>query len=215
MTSMKKRMFSDDIVNNDIFIDMPATAQLLYFHIGMETDDEGFCDKVKTCIFRSNAKPKDLKLLIENKYLIDFGQVVLVKHHFMNNTKRSDRMKETKWKDFRNQVELDGDGIYHRIETNGSQDDNQVSTNGQPMVSLNQIKSNQYKSNQSNDDQLNNKLIDRLTDLERDELQERCNMLMVDLDSLVRYAEERSSGYIENPYAYLIHMLDFDTNWRV
>lgn len=212
---MKKRMFSDDITSNDIFIDMPATTQLLYFQIGMETDDEGFCDKVKTCMFRSNAKPKDLKLLIDNKYLIDFGKVVLVKHHFMNNTKRSDRLKETKWQEYRNQVELDSDGIYHFKGTNDSQDDNQVSTKCQPMVSLNQIKSNQYKSNQIKDDLTNNKLINRLTDFEREDLEGMCRIRMCSLNDLIRNIEFKKPNGIEHPYEYLKGVLEKDENWRV
>ena len=37
-----KRMFSKDIVGSDAFQDMPHSSQLLYFHLGMEADDDGF-----------------------------------------------------------------------------------------------------------------------------------------------------------------------------
>ena len=30
-----RRMFSLDVVDTDAFIDMPVTAQALYFHLGM------------------------------------------------------------------------------------------------------------------------------------------------------------------------------------
>ena len=38
----EKRMFSAKIIESDAFLDIPATAQMLYFHICMNTDDDGF-----------------------------------------------------------------------------------------------------------------------------------------------------------------------------
>ena len=38
----KRRMFSLDIVDTDSFLDMPASTQNLYFHLGMRADDDGF-----------------------------------------------------------------------------------------------------------------------------------------------------------------------------
>lgn len=35
-----KRMFSLDVVDTDKFIEMPATSQNLYFHLGMRADDD-------------------------------------------------------------------------------------------------------------------------------------------------------------------------------
>ncbi len=223
----KKRMFCDDVTHDDSFIDMSVQAQLLYYHIGMDTDDEGFCDKVSTCMFRAKATKKHLKELIDNKYLIDFGKVVLVKHHFLNNTKRSDRIKETKWKDYRNQVELDDDGIYHIRETDGSQTDddettkcqpsvNQKSTKSQQMVSLNQINTNQYKSNQINDDYIFNKLINGLSDYETSLLETECQSRGVDLYKFVEYvAKRKPDADIGNAYKYLSRIIREDPNWNV
>ena len=38
----RRRMFSLDVVDTDAFLDMPSSAQNLYFHLGMRADDEGF-----------------------------------------------------------------------------------------------------------------------------------------------------------------------------
>lgn len=38
----EKRMFSTKIINSDPFKEMPLSAQALYFHLGMNADDEGF-----------------------------------------------------------------------------------------------------------------------------------------------------------------------------
>lgn len=40
-----KRMFSLDIVNDDKFLSMPASAQALYFHLGMRAGEYDFCIK--------------------------------------------------------------------------------------------------------------------------------------------------------------------------
>ena len=42
-----KRMFSKAIIDSDMFLDMPKSAQALYFHLGMRADDDGFLDNAK------------------------------------------------------------------------------------------------------------------------------------------------------------------------
>ena len=37
-----RRMFSLTVVDTDQFMDMPASSQCLYFHLGMRADDDGF-----------------------------------------------------------------------------------------------------------------------------------------------------------------------------
>ena len=36
-----RRMFSLDVVATDKFIELPVSAQCLYFHLGMRADDDG------------------------------------------------------------------------------------------------------------------------------------------------------------------------------
>lgn len=38
----QKRMFTMKIVDSDAFLDMPMSAQCLYFHLNMRADDDGF-----------------------------------------------------------------------------------------------------------------------------------------------------------------------------
>jgi hypothetical protein len=35
-----KRMFSKEVTNSDEFLDMPLSSQALYFHLGMNADDD-------------------------------------------------------------------------------------------------------------------------------------------------------------------------------
>lgn len=43
----ERRMFSKIIIDSDAFLEMPATAQILYFHLAMRADDDGFISSPK------------------------------------------------------------------------------------------------------------------------------------------------------------------------
>ena len=81
-----KRMFSKDIVGSDAFIDMPSTSQLLYFHLGMEADDDGFIGNPKKVSRFIGASDDDLKILLSKKFILIFDTgVIVIKHHRINN----------------------------------------------------------------------------------------------------------------------------------
>ena len=73
----RKRMFSNDIINTDDFIDMPHSSQNLYFHLGMNADDEGFIQP-KRIMRMIQAKDDDLKVLLAKKFIHLFNSGVLV-----------------------------------------------------------------------------------------------------------------------------------------
>lgn len=108
-----RRMLSKKIVNNDNFIKLSAASQSLYLHLCMTADDEGFSDQVETCLFRAHAKQKDLKNLIDKKYIYQFESgVIVVKHWFMANWIRKERIKETRFMKEKAQVILQQNGAY-------------------------------------------------------------------------------------------------------
>lgn len=89
-------MFSLDIVDQDKFLDLPATTQLLYFHLGMRSDDDGFVGNPKRITKMLGGSDIDLKLLCTAGYLIPFESGVVVITHFqMQNTLKNDRYKPT------------------------------------------------------------------------------------------------------------------------
>ena len=87
----KKRMFSADIVRSDMFLDLPPTSQLLYFHFGMIADDDGIVASVRRELnYLGFGSTDDLKLLSDKK-LIDFtsdGKIVFIIDWTVNNTLR-------------------------------------------------------------------------------------------------------------------------------
>lgn len=107
-----KRMFCLDVVDTDKFLDMPSSAQALYFHLGMRADDDGFVSSPKRIASMVNCGNDDFKLLIAKGYLIPFESgVVVIRHWKQNNYIRLDRYNGTKMKE---EFEMLGcfDGIY-------------------------------------------------------------------------------------------------------
>lgn len=118
-------MFSKPVVNSDAFLDMPATTQNLYFHLGVHGDDDGFIDSPKRVMRMLGASEDDLRLLIAKQFLIPFDRgVVVVRHWKMHNYIRSDRYKPTQY-----QQELallsENNGVYDMRLTVGIPSDNQ------------------------------------------------------------------------------------------
>lgn len=74
----RKRMFSLDIVDSDIFLEMPTSSQALYFHLAMRADDDGFVSSPKKIANMSSCSIDDLKVLISKGYVIQFKSGVCV-----------------------------------------------------------------------------------------------------------------------------------------
>ena len=91
-----RRMFSLDIVDTDIFLDLPISSQALYFQLGMRADDDGFVSSPKKITTMIGANQDDLKLLIAKGYVIALDDgIVVIRHWKQNNYIQSDRYKET------------------------------------------------------------------------------------------------------------------------
>ena len=91
----QRRMFSKDITEHDAFLEMPLSTQALYFHLGMQADDDGFVSPNR--IMRMiGCQMDDLKVLVAKKYALHFEDgVVVIKHWKMNNLIRKDRYKKS------------------------------------------------------------------------------------------------------------------------
>ena len=92
----KKRMYDKEIVGSDAFIEMPTSSQALYFHLGMNADDDGFVGNPKSIQRQIGASDDDMRLLIMKRFILAFDSgVVLIKHWNINNFIRKDRYKPT------------------------------------------------------------------------------------------------------------------------
>lgn len=115
----ERRMFAKTIIDSDAFLDMPVTSQLLYFHLSMRADDDGFVNKPKSVMRMVGCKEDDLKLLFVKKFLIPFDSgVVVIKHWKIHNYIRKDTYTETKYKEEKSALELDENSAYRLSVTN-------------------------------------------------------------------------------------------------
>ena len=113
----ERRMFAKTIIDSDAFLEMPVTSQLLYFHLSMRADDDGFVNKPKSLMRMVGCKDDDLKLLFVKKFLIPFESgVVVIKHWKIHNYIRKDTYTETKFKEEKATLELDENSAYRLTE---------------------------------------------------------------------------------------------------
>lgn len=106
-------MTSLEVIDTDVFLDMPVSSQLLYFHLNARADDDGFVANPKKVTRMINAGDDDLKLLIVKKFLIAFADgVCVIKHWRINNFVRKDIYKETKYLDHKNTLFIRSNGAY-------------------------------------------------------------------------------------------------------
>ncbi|MBY5006066.1 DnaD domain protein [Streptococcus suis] len=92
----QKRMFSKKITDSDKFLDLPLSAQALYFHLNMHGDDDGFVDNTKTVKRMLGASDGDLRLLMDQNFIIPFESgVVVIKDWRIHNYIPKDRYRPT------------------------------------------------------------------------------------------------------------------------
>ena len=109
----ERRMFAKTIIDSDAFLDMPVTARLLYYDLGMRADDDGFVNSPKKTMRITGASSDDMNILIMRKFIIPFDSgVVVIKHWRIHNYIRKDTYVETKYKDEKEQLTLDENNAY-------------------------------------------------------------------------------------------------------
>lgn len=108
-----RRMFAKTIIDSDAFLDMPPSSQVLYFHLAMRADDDGFINNPKTVMRMVGAKDDDIKLLVAKRFIIPFESgVVVIKHWRIHNYIQKDRYTETKYIDEKNQLIINEKNAY-------------------------------------------------------------------------------------------------------
>ncbi len=94
----KKRMFNNEVLDTDAFLDMPLSAQALYFHLCMRADDDGFIGNPTRIQKYIGASEDDMKLLVAKRFVLVFDDgVIVIKHWRMHNTIQKDRYKPTNY----------------------------------------------------------------------------------------------------------------------
>lgn len=129
----EKRMLSKKVLDTDAFLDMPLSAQALYFHLVINADDEGFVGNPKRIRDYIGADESDLDLLIEKKFVLMLkSSVAVIRHWKIHNTLRRDRSHPTVFTEEKAQLILQENGAYAERVTSGCVNGNQTATACQP-----------------------------------------------------------------------------------
>ena len=117
----ERRMFTKKVTDSDDFMNLSASAQALYLHLSMSADDDGFCNQVSISMFKAHASTQDLQALLENRYVYQFENgVIVIRHWRMANALRKDRYTKTTFLEELAQLDLKDNGEYERLP-NGCQ----------------------------------------------------------------------------------------------
>lgn len=109
----ERRMFAKTIIDSDAFLDMPLSAQALYFHLAMRADDDGFINNPKKIQRMIGASDDDCKLLIAKGFILVFETgVIVIKHWKIHNYIQKDRYKETVFLQEKQLIEAQDNGAY-------------------------------------------------------------------------------------------------------
>ena len=123
-----KKSFDDSIVEGDPFLDLPPRVQLLYFHLMMKTDTEGFIRGVKYTSQRISGEKNwksDLQTLIDGGYIHmihdnTYGDIYVISHYWAN-MKRDNAVvskSPTLFQDAKSKLIVDEEAKVYRIRQN-------------------------------------------------------------------------------------------------
>ena len=126
----QKRMFNLKIIDTDLFLEMSASARLLYYDLSMRADDDGFVASPKKIQRMIGASDDDLKILIAKQFIIPFETgICVIRHWRIHNYIQKDRYQETLYLEEKAKIQ-DDNGTYNILDTecvqNGHEMDTQV-----------------------------------------------------------------------------------------
>lgn len=116
----KRRMLSSNVVETDIFLDMPLSTQALYFHLVLAGDDDGFVAAPKRIQRMIGSSDDDFKLLLAKGFVIPFDSgICVIRHWRIHNSIRADRYKETVHTTEKGMLLVTKNGEYSLLDTAG------------------------------------------------------------------------------------------------
>lgn len=128
----QKRMFSLHVVDTDRFMDMPTSAQALYFHLGMHGDDDGFVASPRKIARAAGCAEGDIATLAAEGFIIRMDDgVVVITDWKVNNAIKKDRYTQTLYQAQKSRLQEDESGRYY-VNSNMEPDRNHIGTNMEP-----------------------------------------------------------------------------------
>lgn len=108
-----RRMFSRMILEKDSFYRMPPHAQMLYVHLCMAADDEGFVAEMDKIRRQQRARTDHVEMLVQEGLIYRFpGEIYLILHWRCSNYIRRGRGIMTLYREKRERVYIRPDDSY-------------------------------------------------------------------------------------------------------
>ena len=109
----RRRMISLDVIDTDLFIDMPVTSRLLYYELCIRADDDGFVGSPKKIQSIVKCSDDDFKVLITKNFIIPFENgVIVIRDWKVHNYIPKDRYKPTIYQKEMKLLNIDCNGSY-------------------------------------------------------------------------------------------------------
>lgn len=102
-----RRMFARTVTESDGFLDLSKDAQLLWFHLGLIADDDGFLNGTRRVMRLCGIDESALSELVTKGFLLEFDTgVFLIRDWLIDNQIRADRYHETTFQHEKSLVSL-------------------------------------------------------------------------------------------------------------
>ena len=216
----ERRMFSKRLTNSARFIKMPSSTQNLYFHLGLNADDDGVVEAF-SIMNQIGATEDDLKVLVAKGFVIVLNDdlVSYIVDWRENNKIRADRKVDSIYKDLLLKVIPEvqlleskerADRKKEEMDvpmTSPKKEDIEISTfevgtsHGQPMDSIGQV-----RLGQDNDrlDIINNKI--NIFNKTREKIEKEYGIIVLDKKMEELYSKMLNYK-VNDPVEYLVKMI--------
>ena len=205
----ERRMFAKSIIDSDAFLDMPLSAQALYFHLGMRADDDGFVNSPRRIMRLINCSDDDMKLLISKNFVIIFDNgIVVIKHWRIHNYIQKDRYHETNYTEEKKMLRLNKNNSYSKMDTPCIQDVSKVDT--EVRIGKDSLGKGRSDKDRLGEDRLDNSCSNNVVDFLELLTDEEIDYLKTIYEDVYELMDEAGADAtkkrktIEEPFSYLI-----------
>lgn len=145
----QRRMFSNRIANSAKFLQMPAEAQLLYFHMILRADDDGVVEAYPLMKLLGSA-PDVFKVLVIKGFIrqLNEDQVIVITDWLEHNVIRADRKVNSIYLHLLKEQAPDMQIIEPKPRSDVVDNSNRIG--GQSTVSISQVKLSKDKTSKEN-----------------------------------------------------------------
>lgn len=217
---MSKTMFDDKVIETAKFLELKPTTRDLYTHLGLHSDDEGYVAYPKGVVRYIGVKENDLKILINEGYLIPFPSgVVLITNYWNNNNHDNKNNKPTIFTEEKALIYEDESHVYRLKESSNNQTESRLKADCKETKKEQTIKERTNQPTKASSVSLPvNSIYHSLSESDKESLQKECTAHKCNLTRLIQEIDisinkRKDSERIDNPFPYIMSVAN-SKNWN-